>query len=109
MTDGRDSRTQASRDWFGYGRWDAPYWFVGMEPGGADDTKSYEAWRALGRGELIDCRKHHLSSTDPEWTRWHLKERPPTQATWRRLIQLLFAYEGKPTDLDAVLAYQRND
>ena len=102
MTDARDA---AARRWFGYGRWDAPYWFVGMEPGGTDDNTSYDVWRALGGTELIDCRKHHLCSG---YTRWHCSDRPPTQSTWRRLIQALLAFKGEPTDMDAVSRYQRD-
>lgn len=103
------ARSLAARSWFGYGRWEAPYWFIGMEPGGADDEASYEAWQDLGGGELIDCRAHHLSSNDPIWTRWHAAERPPTQPTWRRLIQLFLSFEGTPTDLEAVARFQRDD
>jgi hypothetical protein len=33
----------AAEQWFGYGRWAAPYWFVGMEPGGQDDARV--SWR----------------------------------------------------------------
>ena len=100
-----DARDAAARQWFGYGRWGAPYWFVGMEPGGTDDHTSYDVWRALGGAELIDCRKHHLCSG---YTRWHGSDRPPTQSTWRRLIQALLAFKGEPTDMDTVSRYQRN-
>ncbi len=100
-----DARDDAARRWFGYGRWDAPYWFVGMEPGGTDDNTSYDVWRALGGTELIDCQKHHLCSG---YTRWHGNDRPPTQSTWRRLIQALLAFKGEPTDMDTVSRYQRN-
>jgi len=31
-----DDAREMARSWFGYGRWSAPYWFVGMEPGGDD-------------------------------------------------------------------------
>ena len=107
MIDGvTNTRDAAARRWFGYGRWDAPYWFIGMEPGGTDDDKSYEVWRALGGGELIDCRKHHLCSG---YTGWHEPARPPTQPTWRRLIQTLLAFKGEPTDMEAVSRYQRNE
>ena len=37
-----------SEHFFGYGRWDAPYWFIGPEPGGTqgDDTlqQRYISW-----------------------------------------------------------------
>jgi hypothetical protein len=100
------ARDAAARQWFGYGRWAAPYWFVGMEPGGTDDDKSYDVWRALGGGELIDCRKHHLCSG---YTRWHGPARPATQSTWRRLIQALLAFKSEPTDMEAVSRYQRDE
>ena len=96
---------RAARDWFGYGSWTAPYWFVGMEPGGEGDGASHASWERLGGGELIDCRAHHL---DCDFTRWHGLDRPPTQPTWRRLIQLLLSYKGESTDLDAVARYQRD-
>jgi|ERR1700736_808320 len=100
-----DAKSRAGRVWFGYGRWDAPYWFVGMEPGGKDENASYESWLRLGGSELLDCKAHHL---DCEFTRWHIGPRPPTQSTWRRLIQALLAFKGEPTDLDAVRVYQRD-
>jgi hypothetical protein len=43
-----DTKALAARSWFGYGRGEAPYWFIGMEPGGSDDHASYEAWKQLG-------------------------------------------------------------
>ena len=39
---------RAARAWFGYGRWQAPYWFIGMEPGGTEHAASYESWERLG-------------------------------------------------------------
>lgn len=59
-----DAKTLAAESWYGYGPWDAPYWFIGMEPGGDDTHASYEAWEALGGHELIDCREHHLWKRD---------------------------------------------
>ncbi len=100
-----DLKALAARRWFGYGRWDAPYWFIGMEPGGTDDHASYEVWMQLGGTELIDCRAHHLGTN---FAKWHGGHRPPTQPTWRRLIQLLLGYEGKRAGSDAVSIYQRD-
>jgi len=96
---------RAAREWFGYGSWSAPFWFVGMEPGGEGDDASHESWQRLGGGELIDCKAHHL---DCQFLKWHGGERPPTQPTWRRLMQLLLAYKGEDTALDAVARYQRD-
>lgn len=110
-----DAKSAAAESWFGYGRWNAKYWFVGMEPGGDDGHASYDAWHDLGATELIDCREHHLwkrkvlGLEDRKWTRWH-DDAPGrrTQPTWRRLIQLLLAFEGEPTDLDTVHEYQKH-
>ncbi len=100
-----DPKALAAQSWFGYGKWNAPYWFVGMEPGGTDDHATYETWAQLGGTELIDCREHHLASANAEW---HGPDRPRLQPTWGRLIRLVLGYEGKPTDLDAVKNYQRS-
>jgi len=104
-TETGDARERAARGWFGYGQWNAPYWFVGMEPGGTDDIAWYETWLRLGGTELCDCRDHHLGTS---FSKWHVGSRPPVQWTWRRLIQLLLGYEGRPADLDSVSAYQRD-
>lgn len=100
-----DAKDLAARSWFGYGRWDAPYWFLGMEPGGTDKHASYEAWIQLGGTDLVDCREHHLKSN---FKKWHTGEHPPTQPTWRRLIQLLLSFKGESSDLESVRAYQKN-
>ena len=106
-----DPKSLAAASWFGYGRWDAPYWFVGKEPGGTDDPGQYASWDRLGRGELLDCREHDLdcpSARKPGM--WHAGDRPPLQGTWRLLIAAVLAYEGLPTyDEEAVRRYQDLD
>jgi hypothetical protein len=110
----QDARDLAARYWLGYGRWDAPYWFVGMEPGGEDDLAWYETWRVLDpeqRG-LIDCRDHHqrAAASDPRAvTPWHQGSPKHIQDTWGPLIRTLLTFEGRPaTDLD-VARYQRDE
>ena len=49
-----------ARHWYGYGRWEAKYWFIGPEPGqpegdnveGDNVRARCKAWIELGRGEL---------------------------------------------------------
>jgi len=96
--------------WYGYGRWDAPYWFIGPEPGQArnehnDLRQRIEAWRDMGGGELIDCRAFHDRIRE---TRWH-REKPRLQPTWRRLLLLLMEYLGRPWDKDSLRSYQRDE
>lgn len=99
-----DYKAWVAQHWYGYGRWDAPYWFVGMEPGGTEHHTSYESVYRLGQGSnLLDCREHHL---DCGFTRWH-REGAGTQHTWRRLIQLLLAFKQRPTTLSQVSEYQQ--
>jgi hypothetical protein len=111
MTLQADSKLLASQRWFGYGRWEAPYWFVGMEPGGTPDRTSYDSWFRLGATELIDCKAHHLdwnALAGREISRWHRPTKPPTQRTWLPLIQLLLAYLGQPAGLENARYYQRD-
>jgi hypothetical protein len=91
-----------AREWYGYGTWDAPFWFIGMEPGGSETEDNCRYWLELGAGELIDCREHHLRA---KFTDWH-KHNPPTQDTWRGLIRFFLAFQQKPFDLRAVSDYQ---
>ncbi len=103
------NKSDAASGWFGYGRWGAPYWFIGKEPGGSDDPEQYASWRRLGGAELIDCREHDLDcpSTGRAPGLWHGGESPPLQRTWRPLIAMVLAYEGAASyDEAAVRKYQ---
>lgn len=97
-------RALAAEQWFGYGRWSAPYWFVGMEPGGEEDARVYETWHELGAPELLDFKAHSEKCEDMRW----LVEHPPLQATWKQLIRMTFGYEGAPNDAEDVRRYQRD-
>jgi hypothetical protein len=94
----------AAERWFGYGRWAAPYWFVGMEPGGEDDARVYETWNELGAPELLDLKAHSEKCEDMRW----LVEHPPLQATWKQLIRMALGYEEAPSDTEDVRRYQRD-
>ena len=92
---------------YGYGRWSAPYWFIGPEQGQApeenDDLKPrVKAWQHLEATELTDCCEFHALIGEK---RWH-RERPKLQSTWRPLLLLLMTYLGKRTDRDALRNYQ---
>jgi len=83
----------ASRWWFGYGRWDAPYWYVGKEPGGTGEGDA-ESWLRLGGGaELIDCAAHDTGPNGPLWHGPGAKLQP----SWRPLIASLVAFKGTET------------
>ncbi len=98
------------RGCYGYGRWKAPYWFIGPEQGQSasenNDLKlRYEAFRQLGKDGLSDCRAFHDFIHEK---RWHRATKPALQPTWRRLILLLMAFLEKPTDDESLRTYQRD-
>jgi hypothetical protein len=117
---------------YGYGRWDAPYWFIGPEQGlgkseKKDDVdyeevirnrakairKRAEAFRELDKDKdgLCDCCAFHIKIED---TSWHYKNEkephrktPPLQSTWGFLILLLMEFQQKSTAPDNRREYQR--
>ena len=111
-----DDERELALNCYGYGHWDAPYWFIGPEQGkGKLETKDLavraEAFRKLNRDGLCDCRAFHIEIKDETW---HFKEEgirhkdtPPLQSTWKSLILLLMAYQEKPTTDETRIDYQR--
>jgi hypothetical protein len=120
MSDLPNNERLAAENWYGYGRWGAPYWFIGPEPGmhkdeGDNLLARCDAWARLGGGELLDVREHHEAfGLTKYFDRTMRMEqpvdgrnmRPPTQNTWKQLIRLLLSYEGKRNDIDAIGDYQ---
>jgi hypothetical protein len=103
-----DVREMAMRS-FGYGRWDAPYWFIGPEQGQGrseenDLQQRVKAWSLFGKYEHDDCRAFHAQIRE---SRWH-RNKPALQPTWRPLLILLMAFLGKPVDNETLRAYQRD-
>ncbi len=123
MSDARITKAAAQK-WYGYGgSRDTPYWFVGPEPGmakaeGDNLIARCNAWARLCQRrplELVDCIEHHKAFHHMKFFKRNIRMkrpvldevmRPPTQATWRRLITLLLAYLGERTDTDMVAQYQ---
>jgi hypothetical protein len=89
---------------FGYGRWDAPFWFIGIEPGGEELQASVETWHTLGGTELVDAAKHHVNHAK----QWFTPEAPTQLGTYAKLIWLLLAYHGVDPTSEATVDYQRN-
>lgn len=59
-----DAVSEMARRCYGYGRWDAPYWFIGPEQGQSQDTHDdlmsrVGAWLNFGGAELCDCQTFH--------------------------------------------------
>lgn len=96
---------------YGYGSYQAPIWFIGMEEGGAGKRKKVgkrlSAWKERGCKEVEDLAEFHRAFGVKKFWR---KRNPPTQRTWNKLIRLLLSgrsESGKVT-LKEVKAYQRD-
>jgi hypothetical protein len=100
-----DGERYLAENCYGYGRWDADYWFIGLEEGQApweknDFSRRAEVFRELNKRDgngLTDCREFHDEIGEK---RWHHKN-PKTgkidlQSTWRYLVLLLFAVKECP-------------
>jgi hypothetical protein len=94
-------------NFYGYGSYAAPYWFIGMEEGGGDSfeevTKRLAVWDKRGRRELEDVADYHfeLGITHP------FVENAKLQPTWAKLIRVLMSIEGQPPTREEVRAFQQ--
>jgi hypothetical protein len=92
---------EMARHCYGYGRWGAPYWFIGLEQGmtTGEMQRRAEAWLALDPDKtgLTDCLKFHEHQHIRD-LRWH-GAKPKFQKTWKQLMLLLMAFHGEPIDL----------
>jgi hypothetical protein len=86
-----------ARGWFGFGSWSAPYWFVGMEPGG-DHGDWPRMWLEQGSPEMVDCVAHCRDVSPLPWS-WHGDR---IQPTWRGLLIAKLAFDGSPYDRESV-------
>jgi hypothetical protein len=104
------SVTAAFIETFGqYGNPQAPFMIVGPEEAGVtsleDFSQRLDAWSKLGKPAVVDIADFHRLIG-----KQHLFDsaRPPTQATWRRLITLLLTIKGEAADIENVRTYQRD-
>jgi len=91
---------------YGYGSYHGDWWLVGMEEGGGGSAtevaRRLELWNARGRRELEDVE---MFSSSPDLAKW-FTPRPPLQPTWRGLIRLILAAEGRAVDPETARRYQ---
>lgn len=92
---------------FGYGRWTAPIWFVGIEEAGGrtecEVERRLSLWNHRGSKELEDAPVFYPESGN---NRWHGDE-AELQTTWKQLIRLLLLSRNERDDKATMLAYQR--
>jgi hypothetical protein len=82
------------RGFYGFGNYQARYWFVGMEEGGGNTqeaiSKQLEIWDRWGRKELIDVAEY---AREMGITRWY-GDTAKLQPTWKHLIRIFLTAEG---------------
>jgi hypothetical protein len=89
-----DIEQEMAERFYGFGRWRAPYWFIGPEPGQAkkeDDKLEHRAraWSKCGKPELTDLKEYH-DYLEPGL---HTREKAGLQSTWKKLLLTLLAYK----------------
>jgi hypothetical protein len=93
-----------ARNFFGYGRWDAPYWFIGLEQGGSNNVKRAKAFNGLQSDGLCDCRDFHFEIGVLDWHGQNAR----IQRTWGRLMRLLASFHSTDAGELGLLNYQKN-
>lgn len=86
----------------GYGRLDAPTWFLGMEEGRSEDA-ARRLQCQLQLGQVADLRQAHLDVF--QFMRFHGAQ-PKIQATWGTMCKIMLLLAGTEPTTDLVRHYQ---
>jgi hypothetical protein len=103
-----DLLTYYADSFYGYGRYEAPYRFVGLEEGSDGTVEEIQrrlaAWREGGCQELEDAWDYHVRIGEKDLTR----ERPKLQSTWKQLCRIVLVGMGQPSDTESLRRYQKH-
>ncbi len=95
-----------TEQFFGFGNWCAPIWFVGMEEGGGNSKDEILArlkgWEGYGKKEL-ECAPSFYPACGVDC--WHGKG-ARIQSTWKQLIRMFLLAQGKNDSDKSILDYQ---
>jgi hypothetical protein len=96
------------KGFYGFGSYQAQYWFIGMEEGGGN---SYDAisrqlgiWDKWGKQELLDVAEYAREMKITQWYDGQARLQP----TWKHLIRIFLSAESRPTDKESIRHYQKN-
>ena len=96
------------RHFFGYGRWAAPVWFVGLEEAGSgvppELHRRLQVWDQSGQRELEDAPAFYPACGINQWHGPNAK----IQHTWRQLIRIWLIACGQSDSEASLLAHQQN-
>ncbi|HSM70556.1 MAG TPA: hypothetical protein VK851_03350 [Anaerolineales bacterium] len=99
---------QFANTFYGYGNYQAPYWFLGMEEGGGNSideiNRRFSTWEMRGAMELEDVAEYHIALGFPEF----FSSKSKIQNTWGKQIRFIFGVNNKPVDTEIVRDYQRD-
>jgi len=88
-------------NFWGLGRFEADYWFVGMEEGGgnseAEVAKRLNVWSDLGCTPLVDNYQYHLGVEGHDFDRF-FEGNIRQQATWAKLIRTMLVINNPNND-----------
>jgi hypothetical protein len=91
---------------YGYGSWNAPLWFIGMEEGGCPTLDEFSSrlicWSRRGSAELEDAPAYHK---ELNFTRW-FGPKAKLQSTWEKLVRIYLSSQGLLSDIEAVRHFQ---
>lgn len=86
---------------WGFGQYDAEYWFIGMEEGGGDElqevSKRLLVWEQNGSPELIDNYEYHLGISEYGYENF-FEGKIRLQNTWAKLIRAFLNIENPDKD-----------
>ena len=95
------------KQFFGYGRWDAPVWFIGLEEAGTGKPAELQirlaAWDKGGRRELEDAPEFYPKCGQHQW---HGQD-ATLQCTWRQLMRIVRLARGETVEESGLLEYQQ--
>ncbi len=99
-------------NWWGYGSFEAPVWFVGIEEGLADTTEPELEDRLQStktdEKKLTDIRGEEMRNI-PTHMKFFLGENPPLQSLWKYYIRLyLYLKNSVVPKENKVREYQKN-
>jgi len=93
---------------YGYGDYQASYWFLGMEEGGGNSVdeinRRISTWKVRGGMELEDIVEYHRAIGISKY----FDEKPKIQNTWGKQIRFMHGYKNKPINTESVRNFQRD-
>jgi hypothetical protein len=94
---------------YGYGSWNQPIWFVGMEEGGCSTLAEFElrlnAWIDRGCCDLEDAQSYHRAINMGGF----FKEGARLQKTWEKLIRIYLTQQKRPNETEDLRRFQINE